>query len=416
MNKFKNSSEITEEYYNNIQSLNPNVNPRIQATDWYVKANIQGGVISGVYQNAYNLQQAVFVQNASGSTLDYYLSTYNLTPRLAATPATGTMLLTTPLTGSNTLQMLSGDQLNLNNSNIIYIVTTNILLTASNYTTTPVQIESATTGSGTGLTAGTVLNITKTSIQYAFSVQTMNDGANIEYDSSVRYRILAAKRAPKTGGSQTDYYNWCISQPNINNVYLLVANILSKNYLNLYLMSGNADIDSILTNVAFGNYSRTATAIDIANCSNYVESVRPTFDQLFFSTVETYIVNSTLSFNIINVSLIPNVSLTTVLPGNTLSVAQLLARELRRGILSTPLAGTTLLDGNQYIILSYLQNVIYDGLNATNGIYAQVVIDFDLNFNNSTNNIVVPNTFDPLTLQYPAVYDINSANINISTA
>lgn len=404
----KTQQEITAEYINNIKALNPEANPEAIGTDWWVKANIQGGVLSGVYQDNYNLRQATFIQNASGSLLDYYLASYNLTPRLAATPATG--YATIPIAPSSTITIPAGTQLTLGNS--VYLTTETITATSLSYNML-IPIQSQATGTGTGLYNGTEINFSTAfaNINYLV-INSMNDGAAMENDSNVRFRILAALQKPKTGGSETDYFNWAISQPNITYAFFQTANVVSLQQLNTYFMSGTGDIDVILETVPPGSYSRSSTSTDITNAGNYINSVKPLFDTVVYNTVYTYIVNDTFDFNITNLTLIPGVSLATILPGFTITVEELIKRELRRGVLSTPLAGVQK-NSSYYMILGNIQKTINQSLNSIDGIYAKVVISFNLDFNGSTNDILLPSTAN-VDGAYPAVYDCNFTNIIIS--
>lgn len=406
MANFLTQAELTQQYINNIIALNPNVNPQIISTDWWVKSNIQGGALAGLYQNAYNLRQAIFIQNAYGNTLDYYLASNQLTPRLGASPATGYAALT--IAPSAVTIIPAGTQLTLGSN--VYLVTQTVTVDAMTYTAIPISIASQAIGQGTALINGTQLIFATpiSGIATFVVVSSMNDGANAESDASVQYRLLQAKQTPKTGGSLTDYINWCISQPDITNVFTQNANILGLNVLALFLMSGSGDIDNIVANIPPGSYNRTTTAIDIVNCQNYVLSVKPLFDQLLFNTVYTYVINGALNFNITNLTFVPNVDLTSVLPGYTVTVQTLIAQQLRRGILSTPLGGTVNA-GLQYIIMNTLTTAIYNGLNSINGVYAQIIVSFQLNFNGLFNDIQVPTTL--VGGAYPAVYDINFTNI-----
>lgn len=400
-------AEIANQYINNIEALNPLTNPKVVGTDWWIKAQIQGGVVSGIYQQAYNLQQAVFIQYASGILLDYYLASYGLNPRLGASPATGYAIITVAPTANgtvpaNTILTLSGG--------LTYITTA-----AYSYTTVSygelIPIQSQSTGIGTGLYNGTEINFSPTLTGgVAFLVvQTMNDGSNAETDTAIRLRLLGALNIPKTGGSETDYFNWCLSQTDITYAYLRTNNVEPNNTLSIYLMSGSGDVDNILQNVPFGSYSRVTTITDIENATNYVLTVKPLFDFLSFNTVYTYIVNNTDSFAISNILLISGITSSTILPGFTITVDELIRQELRRAVLSTPLGGT-LIGGLNYMIHRALSGALYESLNSTDGTYAQILIDFDLTFNGTDTNILVPDTVDG-SGAYPAVYDINNTNL-----
>lgn len=405
---FKTQQQVTQDYITNIKAINTNANPEAIGTDWFVKSNIQGGVISGIYQDNYNTQQAVFIQNAYGSTLDYYLASKQLTPRLAATPATGYAAI--PEAPDSTITIPSGTQLTLGSS--VYLTTATVTATPLDYSML-VPIESQTTGSGTALANGTQINFSTSFDNISYLViDSMNDGAPVESDSEVKYRILTVEATPKTGGNLPDYQNWAISQRNITNSFYQEANILGLNQLALYFMSGGGDVDTILASIPPGDYSRTTTQPDIDNAGLYIDSVRPLFDNLVYNTVYTYIVNDVDDFNITDLVLTTDVTLATILPGFTITVEDLIKRELRRAVLSTALGGVAI-GSNFYMILDGIQNQIYQSLNVIDGIYANIIISFKFDFNGLTDNILLPKVVNG-TGAYPAVYDCNYTNILIS--
>jgi hypothetical protein len=96
---------------------------------------------------------------------------------------------------------------------------------------------------------------------------------------------------------------------------------------------------------------------------------------------------------------------------NNITVADLIKREIRRAFISSPLYGTAIANG-RYVLLSDVVQSVDTGLGATNGIYAQILIDRKLDYKGTQNNIPINTTIQQDNNLF-LIYDIKYAAINV---
>ncbi|MFN8770052.1 MAG: baseplate J/gp47 family protein [Neisseriaceae bacterium] len=400
----KTQQQYYQQYVKFVKALNPIALPDAVATDWWVKANVIGGIASGIDQDIYSFRQNIFPQYASGNALDKFLASYNLAPRSAGVPATGYCSLVSKQTQDITIP--ANTKLSISNNH--YFVQQTTIIRAGELGQIPIQCTN--TGSGQQLANGTEL---KLAIPIAnidkLVVLGMNDGAGSETDANVRYRIIQAIQNPKLGGTKQDYITWATSQPNITDAYV-IANILQTGILSIFVLSGTNDPDVILANSDI-SYNRTTTKTDIKSTQDYIETQRPINDNALVSSTDTQIYVEANTINI-GVILLPNLTLDTVLASfNNITVADLIRREVRRAFITSPLYGTQIGNG-RYILLSDIVQSIDSGLSVTNGIYAQILIDRKVDYKATQDNIPI-NTEVQQDNNLFLVYDITYAAINV---
>jgi len=359
---------------------------------------------SGLDQDIYNFKQNISPQYASGSALDKFLSSYNLSPRSAGIPATGYCSL--PKTQTQDVIIPANIELGISNNK--YFVQQTTLVKAGTLGEIPIQ--SVSTGKGQQLAHGTELKLTQPRDAIdKLVVLRMDDGASTESDPNVRYRILQAQRNPKLGGTKEDYRTWSKSQPNITDAYV-VPNILLRGVLSIFVLSGTNNPETILDKPDI-TYNRTATRPDIVAVQNYIETQRPINDNALVSSADTQIFNDANTINV-GVVLIANLTLNTRLPNfNNLTVADLIKREVRRTFISAPLCGTKL-GSKRYILLRDIVETIDTSLSVNQGVYAQILIDRRVDFKGTQNNIQI-NTSIQQNNNLLLVYDIKYSAINV---
>lgn len=411
----KTQQDYYQQYVNNVKALNPKAIPDAPATDWWVKANVIGGIASGLSQDIYSYKQSIFLKFRSGSALDETLASYRLLPRSAGTPATGYCRLVA--TQSSDITLIANTKLSISNNQ--YFVQETTFVEAGSLGNIPIQ--SINIGSGYQLANGTELDLdVEVNGITKLVVLSMTDGADRESDNNVRIRIEESIQSPKLGGTKEDYREWAMSRSNITNAYP-VANILEDGVLSVFVLSGTNELDVILSkpNIV---YNRTTTVSDIANVQSYIETKRPENDNVLVSTTDTLVYTEANTINI-GVRLIQNLALTTLLSEfNNMSVADLIRREVRRAFISTPLYGTKI--GNlRYILLGDIVKTIDAGLNSIDsvrntgfssigGIYAQILIDRKVDYKGTQDNIPINETVQEDNNLY-LIYDINYVAINI---
>lgn len=399
----KTQQEYYQQYVNLVKALNPAAIPDAAATDWWVKANSIGGIASGLDQDIYTFRQNIFPQYAGGNALDKFLASYNLQPRSAGIPATGYCRL--PAAQSQDVTLPANTQLSISNNK--YFIQQTSTIKAG--TVGQIPIQSTNTGAGQQLANGTELKLdTPISGIDKLVVLTMNDGSGSENDANVKYRILQAIQNPKLGGTKQDYISWATAQPNITAAYVL-ANILQTGILSVFVLSGTNDADAILAHPEL-SYNRTTTKFDIQTVQNYIETQRPINDNALVSTTDTQIYTEADTLNI-GVILIQNLTLDTQLPNFNLTVADLIRREVRRAFIQSPLYAAQIGKG-RFILLSDIVQAIDNGLSATSGIYAQILIDRKVDYKGSQDNIPIDVTIQPDNNLF-LVYDIKYSAINV---
>lgn len=400
----KTQQQYYEQYVTSVKALNPIAVPDAPATDWWVKANVIGGLASGIDQDIYIFRLDIFVQYASGNALDKFLASYNLPPRSAGVPATGYC----SLTSVQTQDIILPANTKLGISNNQYFIQQTTTIKAGTLGQIPIQ--STNTGSGQQLANGTELALTEPIGNIdKLVVLNMNDGAGSESDHDARYRILQAIRNPKLGGTKQDYITWATFQPNITDAYV-VANILQTGILSVFVLSGTNNPDVILDKPDI-IYNRNTTLPDMEAAQDYIETQRPINDNTLVSTANTQIFSEANTINV-GVVLIQNLTLSSLLPDfNNMTVADLIRREVRRAFVMSPLYGKAL-SGGRFVLLKDIVQSIDIGLSANSGIYAQILIDRKVDYKSTQNNIPI-NTSIQQDNNLFLIYDIQYVAINV---
>lgn len=412
---FRTQTQVTQYYSDTLLALNNTLNVNT-AGDWQFKANAIGSVGSGLSQDLFILQQQIFPQTASGSTLDSMLSNLNLTPRLGNLPATGQVIISSAI-GSDTT--INQGQIFINSATgIQYICTQTTLVTVAAYTTTQIPIACTIVGPGFNMALATTLTPTPAiSGVTSVTVTAMSDGVGTESDATVAGRIIYAFQNPPGGGSISDFITWGMATTGVTFVYGFILSSGGLNVINIVIFAGGFDPATILATPAIP-YSRTASNALVTQASNYIQSVRPINNTVNTITTITYMIPLVVS---IAVSLVTGLTLTTILPSVNLTVTQLIQREIRRSIISIPPGGVNV-GGVFQIPISLIEQTVDEGLSSSpyeTGIYASILIDRKIDYNGSYTPIILPSgqaSIDLTTGNAFIIYDINYSNITVTLA
>lgn len=412
---FRTQSEVTTYYANALLAINNSLNVNTPG-DWYFKANAIGSVGSGLSQDLYILQQQIFPQTASGSSLDSMLSNLNLTPRQGNLPATGQVVLSASILSNVTISQ--GQVLTNTSTNVNYICTQTTLVTVAAYATTQIPIACTQVGSGFNMIPGTTLTPSPAIVGVtSVTVTAMSDGLNSESDGQVAARIIFAFQNPPGGGSISDFVAWGMETPGVTFVYGFITMSGGLNIINIVIFAGGFNPTTILATPAIP-YSRTASNALVTQASNYIQSVRPINNTVNTITTLTYMIPEVIS---IVVTLVTGLTLSTILPSVNLTVTQLIQREIRRAIISIPPGGINV-GGVYQIPISVIEQTVDEGLSSSpyeTGIYASILIDRQIDYNGSYTPIIVPSgqaIIDLSTGNAQIIYDITYSNINVTLA
>lgn len=409
-------------FYNSITSLNPNLVPSIPGGDFYFIGNGTSQVVASGLQDVQLFYNDIFPASSSGTALDKHAAALGMTPRMGALPSLGTVTLVSTGSSSASHTVVAGTLLQSNVTNNQYQTTEDVIIPISTVlNTVTLPIVSILLGTGTESPNGDVLVFatpftvpTGHLISDATVTGNMLAGSDIENDQQFALRIFNFAQNPRGGGSPGDYIGWCfLGSPNITQATIIQTNSIgNNNILFPIVLSGNSNnnyyVDGNISN-GFAQtpapINRTTASLDIANVQTYIDGVKPENDNPFVLTVATYefsnsmpsarIVNTTVTgtyFNI-NVSLSPGLTLSTQLtlpdlpsPGY-ITVENLIQREFRRGILTSPLGGISIILNpdlvNQFLVISDIEDVILQGLANTpnlQGNFASILIAIQITY------------------------------------
>lgn len=441
----KTQDEISAEYIGLIKQFNDKTNPDIILSDWWVKGKVLGGVLSGCYQDIYLKSLNIFPQTSTGTAIDKNLASWGLVARLGSTFSISTVGMNAAPSenfiineGTILIYAPTADQ---------YIVDKTTEIKTTDFQNIPLRSKKS--GSGYVLPIGATLTLQIPIVVGSVTISSLYvfdsvDGQNIENDGQALERLLNAIQNPAAGGREQDYYNWALdannllTNPIITNAIIL-PNFLAKGIVGIFGLAGSGPGDwllnqGLLASTVFIQYSRTLNNSGIEAIIQNVNAFRPINDIISVATNDTFVLpdySSTGGYIKIFVSLVPNVSLSTILtiissdqnnnPINIqISVEDLILRETRRAIVNFQFGGIQ--SGNtRYIPISAIEQSLDNGLNAISGdegIYASILLGRQVLIYNPTTsdyeyiNIPLPTNLD-VNGNIQFTYDINYNNIDI---
>lgn len=401
--------QLATNYKNYAQSNSSLINPFIPYTDWDFKANAIASLVAGMYQDMTVNAQAIFPQYRSGTQVDISLANAGLIPRQ---PATFGMISST---ANSSYPGNVGDQVtNLATGSIYNFYSLN----ATNNLTIWIA---SNPGIGNVESIGAVLTlVSSNATPPTFTVSESIDGTTSETDSACITRLINASATPLAGGRYTDYYQFCLDANNLPNGGGTIqntitdaiiipsvntnptnANLKGVVQLGIYGLIGGQFGDyelnqGLLNGTAFNAYSRAFNSLLIAgNIQTSIYNQKLAGLNPVIGTCSTFILptDATLKVSLqVNVVLVPNTTLTTPITVNssdqygnpitvTLTVRQLIEREVRRALVSQPLGAVGVNQGQTtetrtIPLASIEQQLDYSlGASSTTGIYASLLVD-----------------------------------------
>ena len=412
-------------YADNVTTLNPQItilapDGQVVASDWYVKSQAIGGLASGLSQDIYTFQRSQYAQTASGSSLDLQASNMAITPRYSNFYAYGQGHINTAPVSTVTIPF---------NTELVDPISGNTYLTTQTTVVTalapliPIIFRANTIGPGFSLAAGVQLTLSTPIVGIDFiNVNFITDGFFAESDSSLASRIISAWQNPPGGGSVADFERWALFyQAFVTGSFVfrfqVTTSISTVVIVYVSVMQGTFQPDVILLTPLIP-YSRTATADVVDMTYLYIESVRPANVVEVTNTVSTFMIPSIINVQVV---LIPGYDLTTFISSVGLTVEDLVKREVRRSIISTPTGGTiqfnpTVMQNQNFILISDIEQTLDLGLAATYtevGTYASILMNRRVSYPDPTGQIPIPfgNAILDISGNSQVIYDISYTNI-----
>lgn len=399
---------IKAQYIAAVKQANPETNPELVGEDWDVKATAQGVIGAQLTADIQNTGNAAFPQFQSGTQLTYEAFSLGIPPQRGATPAiciiTNTIFPVSPIT------LNAGTQFTSNYNGDVYLLISET--TISNFQATPLSLQSQNTGSGLQLPLGTTFS-NSTTDAYNYVVTSSSDGENSESDNELRKRILTTMQTPRGAGREGDFIAWAFeSDPStITGVFVIPKFFPNSITIGIFVLSGTANYNEIVLNAA--EYSRTATPDTITTANNYINVQRGINQQIFTSSVATYIPPETIEIQVLLPEGVTLNTVTTNFNGDSITVENFILQEFRRGLITYPIGGT--LENNvNYILLSRLEQTLDSSLSFYGGVYAQLLIDRKILVDGISQDIVVPYNELNMNNNLIALYDINTVTTSVS--
>lgn len=417
MPQSQSQQQIYKVFKDGVLFINPNLSPSFtQGQDLYFQGNALSQVGANVVQEITGMANNIFPTSSGGLFLDKHASNLGMTPRMGALPALGEAKLvegTGAKSGGNTIP--ANTQLTDANGNIYFTLSDITIASGETINGTAFSFQSLKAGSGTEpseltLTFSPALTLSTNGMPSTVPVSTASisyatAGSDVESDQSLAIRITFFGQNPRGGGSNGDYRRWCfLGSPEVTQADVITTPQSNEDILFPIILSGNPNPNYYIDGSTNNGYTETAYPISrsavpetLAAVQNYTDSVCPLNANPNTVTVSTYLFSSAVSSTqgdpgtfALNVVLSDGLTLNTLLsvPPNAsninpgISVQNLIARELRRAIISTPLGGVRpFIGGSNYILVSTLEDVIMQGLANTSsqqGNYASVIVSLEI--------------------------------------
>jgi uncharacterized phage protein gp47/JayE len=372
---FKNPSDIAQQYLLYVKSLKPEVDISKTDSDWYIRGQVVGGVVSGIYADQQLISNDAFPQSARHDALANHLFVYFNRGFNPATQAIGNILVT----GATGSSVVAGQQFSYDPNGNIYTATTTVTF-APAATAADVPVKSVATGQNQNLLSGAVLTLVSPPggiNPKAVADGNISDGTDIESDPEAAAKILRQIQLPIAGGKTSDYIQFAeAASPSVTSASILRFPF-GLGTVGVVITSGTTDVDTALNNGIPVITTPSDALVDQVQA--YVDTVNPITDCATVLAPATVGVAVTVRVRFasgdINTKLVDPVN--TVTPGVTLTQGQFVTREIQRALYKTPVGGRRL-GASGYVVLSEIEDLIDENIGAgaySTGAIVQIVLD-----------------------------------------
>lgn len=370
---YKTPSQIAQQYLLYVKSFKPEVDTDRTDSDWWVRGQVVGGVVAGVYADQRRMADDAFPQSARTDALLQHLDLYFDGGFTDAQPSKG--FVSVP--GATGASIPQGMQLVYPPNGSLYTVTTTTPYAGATAALVPVQ--SVGTGQVQNLLQGAVLTIPSppAGVQSTATVVNGNlaDGRDTETPDEARGRILTQVRTPLAGGKTADYQQFALAaDPSVTSASI-IRYPFGFGSVGIVITAGTTDIDTALNEGQPIIVTPSQALIDKVQA--YIDTQCPTTD---FPTVFP---PASVGVNVVVNVRFANGDINTLLNdplnpnGGLISQGSMVQREVKRAIYKTP-AGGRQLGGQGYVVAAEIAETIDVNLSATPyivGSAAQLVAD-----------------------------------------
>ena len=373
---FQNPSDIANQYLLYVKSLKPEVDISKTDSDWWVRGQVVGGVVSGVYADQQLIANDAFPQSARHDALNNHLFVYFNRSFNPATQAEGNVLVT----GAEGASVAAGQQFSYDpNGNLYTATVTTAFLPGA--TSADVPVQSVTTGQSQNLLSGAILSVVSPPAGInPIAVADGNISEGTEHrgpDPEAAQKILRQIQLPIAGGKTSDYIQFAEAADAAVTSASILRFPFGLGTVGVVITSGTTDIDTALDNGIPVITTPSDELVDEVQA--YIDTVNPITDCATVLAPATVGVAVTVRVRFAsgNAGTMLVDPVNTVTPGVTLTQAQFVRREVQRAIYKTPVGGRRL-GPSGYVVLSEIEDLIDENVGAgaySTGEIVQIVLD-----------------------------------------
>lgn len=345
-------SEVAQDYLDELATTK-NVNVSQTDSDWFIRGQVIGGVVAGVYADQRLIANDAFPQRAREDAVLRFLDLYFAGGYIPSTQSEGNVAVTGSLgaTVPQTTQFLYQSNGNA------YQATETVVLPATGFSATQasglVPVISVAAGQAQNLLAGAPLllpspppNILPAAVVDANGLA---DARNQETPDQARARIVQRIRQPLGVGRVSDYIQYAEeADPSVTSASV-VRYPFGLGTVAVYITSGTTDIDSAIDSGT--PISVIPSDALVAKVQAFLEINRPVTDCVTVVKPVTQAVDVTVKARY------AQGDGTTILSGQTLTQEQLVQREVMRAIYKTPVGGRQV-GGSGFVFASDIEQTI----------------------------------------------------------
>lgn len=349
---FLTPAQIADNYLLWLKGLRPNINTEQTDSDWWIRAQVIGGVTSGIYADQRLIANDAFPQRARreavGRALELWLDDTFRSPTQAEGDA-----LVTGASGSSVPA----------NTQFLFALTGNVYQSTDavdfdGETAILVPIISVNGGQDQNLLSGAALVISSPPPGVdanASASGNIADGRNEETTAEGSARVLARIREPISGGTASDYEQWAVEA----DPAVVSANVIrfydGLGTVGVVIAAGTTDIDEALNN------NEPVVLIPseelIERVQEYISERVPLTDCAIVLAPTGVDVDVTVRV------VLQSGNLDSIPAGQTLTQEELVQREVKRAIYKTK-AGGRQLGASGFLVASDIEETIDVGLSA----------------------------------------------------
>lgn len=386
MSLIKTPQEISQEFLDNLKALKPELNTDQIDSDWYIKALVVGGVVSGISSDLNKISNDAFPQSARREAVDLHLQTWTGAGLRPAQLADGLV----SVTGTNaSIVIPAGTQFIHGPTNNVYNSSEEVTLVGF---TGEIPVISVIAGANQNLNAATQLTIQgpPTGLNNIGVVVSpgITNGSDAETTAAGAARVLQLIQSEKRGATESDYIAWGLAASTSVSSVKIRRFLYGIGTVGVIISSGTLDIDTAVDNDE--TISFTPSAALLATVNTYINAVKPLTDYAVCTGAIDYPLVIYVSVRWVDGDK------NTIVADAGVSQGTLLEREIKRAIYNMPVGGTLTDAGQNLVFVADVERQIDTALNENVGTKYKIVRDRQCLFDLGAIEFILNNTYKPV--------------------